>query len=113
MPRKGGGDKSSSAGLAMGLNSDFCLRASPRPASICRTLAGGGFASGLVRRGAIVTGLDTDAAPISAARRRSAPAPMFRTGRAERLPFAGAFHRVVAVSVVCFALSTPSKRSRE
>jgi SAM-dependent methyltransferase len=89
--QEGGGDQSSSAGLPTGLNSDFCLRSSPRPANICWTLAGGGFASGLVRRGAIVTGLDTDAAAISAARWRSAPAPMFRTGRAERLPFAGAF----------------------
>src|SRR6516164_7585111 len=64
----------------------------------------GALASELARRGAIVTGLDEDAAAIAAARRRSAlPSTLVLVGRAERLPFENAtFDRVVAVGVLCF-----------
>lgn len=66
----------------------------------------GELASDLARRGAIVTGLDTDAAMISAARRRSeSERTQLRLveGQAEYLPFDNeSFDNVVAVTVLCF-----------
>jgi ubiquinone/menaquinone biosynthesis C-methylase UbiE len=66
----------------------------------------GALASELVRRGAIVTGLDADPAMIAAARRRSeieGTQLHLVEGQAERLPFDdAAFDLVVVVTVLCF-----------
>lgn len=66
----------------------------------------GALATELVRRGAIVTGLDTDPAMIAAARRRTkieGTQLHLVEGQAERLPFNdAAFDLVIAVTVLCF-----------
>ncbi len=66
----------------------------------------GALASGLARRGAIVTGLDADPVMVAAARQRAeidgTPLKLIE-GQAERLPFdRAAFDCVVAVTVLCF-----------
>ena len=66
----------------------------------------GALASELVRRGAIITGLDADPVMIAAARRRTEIEDTqlhLVEGQAERLPFNdAAFDFVVAVTVLCF-----------
>lgn len=66
----------------------------------------GALASELVRRGAIVTGLDADSVMISAARRRTeieGAQLHLVEGQAERLPFHdAAFDLMIAVAVLCF-----------
>lgn len=66
----------------------------------------GVFALELARRGASVTGLDSDPDMVAAARARAeaeSPQSYFVEGTAERLPFGDAtFDLVVAVTVLCF-----------
>lgn len=66
----------------------------------------GALALELARRGAIVTGLDADAAMIAAARRRADSAGIrlrLVEGQAETLPFDdAAFDYVIAITVLCF-----------
>lgn len=66
----------------------------------------GATASELIRRGAIVTGIDADLAMIAAARRRTEIEGIqlhLVEGQAERLPFDDAtFDYVLAVTVLCF-----------
>lgn len=66
----------------------------------------GALASEFARRGAIVTGLDTDPAMIAAARRRAEAEAVplrFVAGQAEKLPFENSsFDHVLAVTVLCF-----------
>jgi ubiquinone biosynthesis O-methyltransferase len=70
----------------------------------------GVLASALARRGARVTGLDTDAQMLAAADRRAQRESIelhLVRGRAEALPFqAETFDRVVAVTVLCFVRET-------
>ncbi|HLF11660.1 MAG TPA: class I SAM-dependent methyltransferase, partial [Gammaproteobacteria bacterium] len=70
----------------------------------------GVLASALSRRGARVTGLDTDAQMLAAVDRRAQSQSIelhLVRGRAEALPFQGeTFDRVVAVTVLCFVRET-------
>jgi SAM-dependent methyltransferase len=64
----------------------------------------GALAAALLPGGAVVTGIDLDAAMLAAARRRWEGASLHLVqGRAEALPFAeGTFDRVLAVTLLCF-----------
>jgi ubiquinone biosynthesis O-methyltransferase len=70
----------------------------------------GVLGSALARRGAHVTGLDTDPQMLAAARDRARSESVelhLVRGRAEALPFEGeTFDRVVAVTVLCFVRET-------
>ena len=70
----------------------------------------GVLGSALARRGARVTGLDTDPQMLAAAERRAQNESIelhLVRGRAEALPFEGeTFDRVVAVTVLCFVRET-------
>jgi ubiquinone biosynthesis O-methyltransferase len=70
----------------------------------------GVLASALARRGARVTGLDTDPQMLAAAHHRAKSESIelrLVRGRAEALPFEGeTFDRVVAVTVLCFVRET-------
>ena len=66
----------------------------------------GAFAVALARRGAFVSGIDTSAAMIDAAKARAAQHHAdvtFQVAQAERLPFAsGQFDVVTAITILCF-----------
>jgi ubiquinone biosynthesis O-methyltransferase len=70
----------------------------------------GVLGSALARRGACVTGLDTDPRMLAAAHHRAQSESIelhLVRGRAEALPFEGeTFDRVVAVTVLCFVRET-------
>lgn len=64
----------------------------------------------LAKRGADVTCIDQSSSMIAAAgarARREGVRPLFAVADAQRLPFAGSFDAVIAVTVLCFVKDAP------